>query len=607
MANRVDFFQSESSKLSIAAVKTEVFYDGCFCPYLEPVDIVRGSWPEFGRARIRVNRTAGASAETNYEQTEFKPEIGRSVCVKNIYSKGTSLESFPIFSGKIEKIESRLNADGSVVEIIARDFSAELERITVYGQWIAKDDGTVLFLNGAETIFNEAAEPNACGQPVLHNARNVRLFSAELLKSRLWSCAEIINYLLVVYLPAGRLQLQPIERLEALTERQRVYDLDVTGISLLDALHRCCERAAVAFKFVQRIEQTGPRQTIVFYKKQTGRAVELNCQRDGGTLSISKTQVSALVNKKQQTVTHRYIGRGEFKRFEATFELVKGWDAALEETDYDKFSASGNPQFMEVKDVYRKWVLNEAGDYSEEPYNQGDAYDFSEIFGTSSYICRGRRFWPALSCDSQGKSMGYFLEVSYDNGEHWWQYLGAFENRLDECAIWLSSDRLDINTWVAALKGVLKFRLTASVVSDERLSCEISDGPVNSVTPVVDSVITLPRQFKYRKVTGKSIFANSKAEGLGQADEADDGKALYEYVRKKASLCSDAIEEFDVRTLHLLFDCRVGDVVTSSPESKDLFGVRADNRSIARIERVRMDFDGQFTKLTIKKQRKSFL
>ena len=129
---------------------------------------------------------------------------------------------------------------------------------------------------------------------------------------------------------------------------------------------------------------------------------------------------------------------------------------------------------------------------------------------------------PRMSIQSilarQGKSLGYFLQVSFDNGLHWWQYLYAFNNLLNECGVWLSSDQLDIDTWVAALKGVLKFRITASVISDERLTCVVADGPVNSTAPVVEHIITLPRQFKYRKVSSRSIFAKTDDDTLGIPD-----------------------------------------------------------------------------------------
>jgi hypothetical protein len=349
---------------------------------------------------------------------------------------------------------------------------------------------------------------------------------------------------------------------------------------------------------------TGPKQAIEFYKPGTGRKVELNCQQKGEQLSISKTNIAAFSSRKNfWPVTHKYIGQGDFQVFEATFDLIKAWDGSLEDVDYNEFSPSTNSDFYQVKDVYRKWCLNEAGDYSGAPYNQGAAFDFSKIFGGRNYAQRRRRFRPALTRDKQGQSLGYFLEVSFDNGLNWRQYLHAFNILLDECGLWLSSDQLDVDTWVAALKGVLKFRLTASVISDERLTCEVADGPVNSTAGAVEHIITLPRRFKYRRVCDTSVFANSAQEGLGTADEVDDTAALYEFVRNRAKVTSETIETFDIRTPFLAFDYRVGDIISTSPESRDLLSCRSDNRSTSRIVRVQMDYKKQCTNLKIVRQR----
>jgi hypothetical protein len=198
--------------------------------------------------------------------------------------------------------------------------------------------------------------------------------------------------------------------------------------------------------------------------------------------------------------------------------------------------------------------------------------------------------------------MGYFLEVSYDDGAHWWQYLFAFDNLLDECGVRLSGDRLDINTWVAAVKGVLRFRITASVVGDERLSCEIADGPVGSSAPVVTHIVREP-SFRYQKVCSGSIFFSSKETGLGVADEVDDSAGLYEFIRKRSAGRRSVIETTDVTTPQLVFDFQIGDRVTTSPESRDLFSYRSDNRSVSHIERVRMDFSRQCTELKVVRQR----
>jgi len=607
MSNRIDFFQSVQTKLALPGVTVSVLLDGALCPDLVVTEIVHSSWPEFSWAILVYNPAAQQGASLiPAEQIETKFAMGKSICIRQIYNSippGIAAFSLPIFVGQIESVQTNLNSDGEKIEIIAKDFSAILSRITVYGQRVSGSDGSTLFLASLDTIFNPDGQANAHRSSVTINGKRYTVFCAEPSQSKFFSCAEVIDYLLCEYLLIGQLQTPSIEQLRALTEDQIVRDLDVTGLNLLEALQRCCSRVGLRFKFVPRLAATGPAQAIVFYKNGTGRIVQLNCQQAGERFSISKTNITNLSSRKGfWPVTHNYIGQGDFKVYEATFELVKAWDPADEDTNYYKFSPSTNADFYKVKDVYRKWTLNEAGDYSKEPFNQGEAFDFSRNFQSDNFARRRRRFWPALTTDKQGRSLGYFLQVSYD-GEHWWQYLYAFNNLLDECGIWLSSDQLDVNTWVAALKGVLKFRITASVVSDERLSCVVADGPVNSVAPVVEHIITLPRQFKFRKVSSQSIFANTSDATLGEPDQIDDSDALYEFIRQTAAMSSQTIETVQVQTPTLVFDYRVGDRVTCSPESRDLLGCKTDNRSVSWIERLQMDFAKQCTNLKIVRKR----
>ena len=608
MSNKIDFFQSEQTSLALPAASISILFDGVLCPDLDLIEIVRSGWPDFSRARFTYNPAAYPTGGfTSAEHIETKFAMGKSICINQYYNgvpPGASTFSFPIFHGYIERIQTTMAETGESVEIIAGDFSMALKRILVHGQRLAKTEDSCVFLAGLDTIFNPDSQGNAYTEPMAIEGKSYTIFCAEPSQSKLWSYAEVIDYLLCEYLPPGQCQRPTLAQLKALAEDQIVRDLDVTELNLVEALYHCCERIGLKFKFVPTLVPAGPDQTIVFYKIGTGRTIELNCQPSGEQLSISKTNIAALKSTRNRyPVTHKYIGQGDFKVYEATFELIKAWDTNLEDTDYDTFSPSTNPDFYQVKDVYRKWCLNEAGQYSNEPYNQGEAFDFTRIFQGSGFVPRRRRFRPALTTDSLGRSLGYFLQVSYDSGQTWWQYLHAFNILLDECGVWLSSDRLDIDTWVAALQGSLQFRITASVISDERLTVIVTDGPVHSTAPVVEHVMMLPRQFKYRKVSDQSIFAASTDQTLGTPDEVDDTDALHQYVRHIAASSPEAIETFDIQTPSLMFDGQVGDMVTTSPESRDLLACRSDNRSTSRIVRVRMDFKKQCTSLRIIRQR----
>ncbi len=608
MIGKSELFQPEFSQLALPGQVAGVFIDGALCEDLEPVEVIRGSWPEFGWAKFTCN--PGARQDTSVllsEQVEDWFATGRSIRLCQLYGGAwpdVGITSLPLFVGQIESIETRMDGNDEMVEIIAKDYSAILQRITVYGQHVLQNNGSTTWLYGLETIFNPLGRGNAAANPGTADSKIHTTFCADVGDARMWNCAEVINYLLGEHLRSRDLYWPDVAQLLALTEGRAVQHLDVTGLSLLEALQRCCGTMGLRFCFVPRLAETGPSQAIIFYRNGRGRAVELNCQQAGEVLSLSRTSIGSLHSRRElYPTTHRYLGQGDFKVYEATFELIKAWDPSLEDISYGKFSASTNPEFYKVKDVYRRWCLNEAGDYTNEPYNQGEPFDFSRVFEQADYVHRRRRFWPALSTNAQGKSLGYFLQVSFDDGLHWWTYLSAFNNLLDECGIWLSSDQLDVDTWVAALKGGLRFRITACVVSDERLTCVVADGPVGSAIPVTNHILTLPRQFRYRKVSSRSAFAQTSGPGCGAPDEVDDSAALHQFVRQHAMASPAVIETTQVQTPTLMLHLLPGDRVVTSPESRDLLRCERDSRSTTWIDRVHMDFRNQCTNLQLVRQR----
>lgn len=607
-SNATEFFAPEYERSALPAATTTVLLNGVLCEDLEPVQLVRGSWPEFGWAKLTYNPAAQSDPERiELERLEDRLDMGRMICLSQCYNPippDMAIARLSVFVGQIESMETRTDGGSESVEIVARDFSAVLGRITVYGRHVLQSNGCTSLWSGLDTTFNPGGQANAAIDRVTSEGKTYAVFCTNAADAQPWGCAEVISYLLGAYLPAGCLHWPGLDQLRALTDHRLVRDLDVTGLSLLEALHRCCLNAGLQFKFVPRLVETGPTQAIVFYRNGRGRTIELNCQPAGDRLGLSKTNIAALRCERDfYPVTHRYIGQGDFKMYEATFELVKAWDSALEDTDYARFSPSTNPQFHQVRDVFRKWCLNEAGDYTAAPYNQGEPFDFSTIFEGANHLTRHRRFWPSLSTDKQGRSLGYVLEVSWDDGLNWWEYAHGFNNLLDECGIWLSSDQLDVNTWVAAMKNGLKFRITASVLSDERLTRTVVDGPVGSTVPVVDRVITLPRQFRYCKVTRDSVLFQAAPETLGRPDEVDDADALGQFVRRHAETSAPVVETTDIQTTALVLHVQPGDRVVSSPDSRDLLSTRHDSRSLVWIDRVEVDFREQCTRIRTRRQR----
>ncbi len=603
MSNRIDFYQPTQDEMTIPAGRLAIFLDGRLCPFLEVLEIVRAPFPEFGYTKFRYNTAGCEGLEiVNGEHIEALSGMGKSIRVCRFYDGGTGdaeAKSVAVFDGQVEQIDRAIDDRGEVIEITARDFGAVLERIIVYGSRIGTGGGESLFVDGIEAVFNKDGQGNASSQLANHEGKSYRVFASEEGIGRSWTCAEAIIYLLSEYLSLGLVQIPELAQLEAVTNNCVISEVDVEVLDLAKALGRCCEDAGVDYKIVSRPETVGPRQGIVFYKPALGREVELNRQFDGDTLSMSKTNVWRLKSKKDfWPVTHRFIGLGDFKIFEATFDLVKAWDPGLEGGQQSDYSPSTNSDFESVRDVYRKWCLNEAGDYSIAPYNRGDAFDFSFVFETSRYLPKKRRFLETISTDSAGLSHGYYLEVSYNNGSTWQQYADSFDILSDECGIWLSSDGFDSTFWTAVTGDTLRFRITASVQSDRRLKRQAANGPVDSACDVVDHVATNSSEFKFSKISGKSIFYAQDSK-----DNIDDGDALMGQMRWLAENDRDVIETSDIEMPVPMLDYHVGDRVVSSPDSRDIVGIGDDNRSVFQIERVKINFSDQLTELKVLRRR----
>ncbi|MCE5340540.1 MAG: hypothetical protein LLF92_05355 [Planctomycetaceae bacterium] len=570
MSNNIEFYQPQNNNLAVGAVSASIYLDGQFCDCLTVESITLAGVPEFNQAVL------------SFLPLHDDVRCGQKIDIKTVYDAGigtTCPDELIIFSGFIEQIEI-----AQTTTIIAKDYSAKLKRKTVYGQNIRNDNGQAVFIKSADTVFNPAGQPNM--------AQGEILFAAEENDAITFTCADAIYYLLHTYIAPGELIYPILEQLQTLANNCAIRDVDVTGLSLIDALSRCCKQAGLRFKF------SVDSRVIVFYRPGIGRAVELNCQWQGETLNVSKTNIAQVTRKQNPVITNRYIVQGDYKIFEATFNLVKGWNPAIETTTYDLYSPTTNENFNNVRDVYRKWVLNESGDYTASPYNQGSAFDFSKIFQTDKYIRKARRFYPSLACGDDGGSIGYYLEMSYTNGSKWWHYMSSFKVLLDQCGIWLSVEQFDSDMWFAILKGVLKIRITASVLSDERINYTACDGAVGSIIPVVDKIVTLPKRFKYQKVSSQSAFVGSTA------NEIDDTASIVAYANNLCSVGLSAGENLQIKTMTAMPYFSPGDRIITSPDSRDILGVLYDTRNVCCVEKAHVDFVNQQTILTAAKKRK---
>jgi len=303
MLNRVDFYQGECKDLAIPGGRCEVFVEGAACPFFEVVEIVREGWPKFGQALLRYNPAAVDTPQgESIEQAERTVAMGKQLGICRLVNTGIGevrIEPVWIFVGRVEKTRMNLGSKEQVLEIIAKDISARLNRKTVHGRRVATGGGESTFSDGLEAVFNKNSLPNASKESVKHNCTSYTAFAGDGQEAKYWSTAEVLEYLLSEYVVYGQLQAPPVSFIEALTGEKAADELDVEGKSVLEALQDCCEQARLKFTFRPRQDEAGPGEQIVFYRPGEDRSVELNLQYAGEKLSISRTNVCELESERR--------------------------------------------------------------------------------------------------------------------------------------------------------------------------------------------------------------------------------------------------------------------------------------------------------------------
>ncbi|MCK5563805.1 MAG: hypothetical protein KAJ07_01045 [Planctomycetes bacterium] len=595
MSNAIEFYCPGKDELGVPALRPVIFLDGKVCGFLRVVCIERAACAKGSSVVLQYD--VSSLDETDIcpvEDIESIVPMGSQVSIRQLYNAGvgeTQVESVSVFEGNVEGIRTQINGDGQSVVITARDFIASMERMTVFGRRYADATDGSRFMVGMQAVFNEDGEGNASKQKVICNGKSYTVFAADD-NAKLWSYGEIILYLLSEYVLLGLVGVPCLEELEAVTGYMVAEELNLEGKNVAEVIELCCKKTGVQFAVEPSYCFVGVSSGIVFYRPGKGRAVELNCQYAGNGLDISRTNVIGIDSDRGRwPVTDRFIVQGEYKEYESTFTLVPAWDSLLEGLPQSEYEQSTSSNFDSVADVYRKWCLNEAGDYGEP------AFDFSKVFQGQEYLTRRRVFERAITGDK-----GYYLEVSFDDGVNWQEFTDSFDVLDDQCGVWLSEDELGAQMWTAIGASALILRITATVASDVRVNYSVSNGAADGCAPVTETIET-DSSYAYRKVMPTSVFYDQVRTGQLEADQIDDSNAIAAYCKTKARLSERVIDNVTVNTAVVGMHYCLGDRVVCSPESRDILGIRRDRRSEFVITGMAMDIDKQQTRLEIVRRR----
>jgi hypothetical protein len=472
--------------------------------------------------------------------------------------------------------------------------------------------------------FNPRGAPNAvdAGWADADGTLPIPLFAAEGDADAVhWTAAAAVAYLLYTSNRQQRWIGNPsLGHLAEVFSDAQIGDLVVEQMSLAAALRQICRRTGRGFRVSPRPQAEGA-HALRFYRLGSGRgrAPRLNV---AGSNVLSAPASDALAGRVEWDVTpavNTVTGLGGVRLIEATFQaspdeetdLVMGWfdpdvdladhldGATVNELDADlheMLDARGE-RFDRHRDTLRLWVLNEDGAFTAEPFDMGEPYDFTELFGTAAHVRRRRPFQQPLALLPEGRRRPIACQISYDSGETWYP-LEAFEASADRAGIRITAEDLfalcptpgdgeqaapQTNYVQAFYDLTLRLRVTASIETDQRLAV--------TVGPAADGPTRFPRHRAFEAgdecgaaaVDADSVFAGDPAAAR------DDAARL----AADAEARRDAADVADVTATHELVglrtDLRIGDCLVALAGRGVNYHARRGEGRYPQITRIEMD------------------
>ncbi|MGB3087695.1 MAG: hypothetical protein WBC53_08245 [Phycisphaerae bacterium] len=557
----------------LAAPQIEVLVDGS--PErrvrLDAIETEEGRVP---RAKFSVGLGCGPDVPDNVRLEDAVPDIrpGRRVQARLLRGgtlPGAVRGDLFLFDGRILEVEFSLDPDGERLEFEAEDLAASVLRRRVGGQRTEGASGEAEHADGLDLVFNPDGRLNAAAAPYDPGDGDPYAIFAPVSPAGAiaWTLNEAVAYLVAEYARSDLWHAPSCTSVREALDALVLQDVSLQGRTLGEALDALLE--LVGGRLVVTVEpgEVGVSRSVDLWLPDRARSISLAHQPVGAAFHASATHFSDMgVTMQFDSAPRRYVARGGPKVFESTFDLVPGWDDSLASYDPNEFSPSANPNFDAVRDVFRKWVLNEAGEYSLAPYDRGPPPDFSDLFGGEPYVRRHRRLLACLSRDALGRSRGVYVEVSLDGGATWQRMNAALQVPENECGVYLTEDPLPPEYIRAAMRGYVQVRVTAALESDACLAAERACEEGDDL-PGRTRYFHVPAGYRYRWVAATSKFYGSPA------DEVDDSSRLQAFVDAAFETDRRSPAPARIRIPYLAFGFRAGDRIV---------GVRGRRLELAR-------------------------
>jgi len=518
-----------------------VYVDGQRRRDLKALSCEIAAAPTFGRCVLQLDPASASGQAVRCDQVGLLPPVGSDVLIRFEAASGAGE-----FQGCVARHVINVSQDAERLAADVEHALASRLRAIVSRHWQHDGNGSAVgTLDATRISFNDANTALTSQVPLTVNGRETRVFDATISAQR-WTVADALAYLLATAVPP-EVHVQDLAELADLAGEIDLGSVDVTGLSVADALVRIAQVGGLSLRGAR--EGLG----LVFYRPGLqGQLKTVQLQPAGDELSTAKSNLwRGQVKLARRPSRNGVVALGEQKHYEHTFMLAKGWDTSLETARWRDFVRSMSDDWPTVAAVYRKWVLNEHGWYCGAPWYL-DVFDMSAVSAEDFQLSLPRKFLPCLSCDTNGQSLGYVVEISCSGGP-WRRWNGPLWVSQSECAVYLGGDAMPGEFFQAAAADEARVRITATVAADARLNTKVKGEP-NTGRQIID----LGARAAWRSVSSGSVFHN--ASGLGSPAVRNDETLLQEAALRHADVVSTATEaEFQLGWIDTTF--HVGDII----------------------------------------------
>lgn len=301
-------------------------------------------------------------------------------------------------------------------------------------------------------------------------------------------------------------------------------------------------------------------RTFEFYNQTAGTPVWVRHQPIGSSLNMPSQNVEAAgLTFDVANLFNQVTVVGGPYAYEVSIELLRGWPESQDNLEQKQYAKDG-PNFAAAKDAWRRWVLNEAGDYiGLRPEIDGVFTaaaraaledEFGDTIWNSFVPCR-RRFAPTLTLADDNSPIGTHgpgIELEYFNIKHvpadpetdtpgnglvqpQWKPIGNWGAQVleRECGVYFDGNLPPLTKeFEVSDRASIRLRATFTLVSDKRLEASAlrhTDSPQADVAPFV---IDAPTKFRHQEITTLSKYYNSGRPSL----EAIDNTAIADFAER---------------------------------------------------------------------------